>query len=685
MKKNFLIYLPLISVLVLSTFAELKVNAQNYLITFAGKGASTAVSTVEVENLSSGTFLTLNGGDILRLTALVGISPVENENSSAMKIYPNPMIDNSIVEISPPASGDAIITVYEITGKPITQIQSYLENFRQEFRLSGLKNGIYLINVSGNAYQFSAKILCNGQADGILKIEKVNDPDGPLDEKKAKKSYKESPDTIEMHYTAGDKLKYTANSGNYSTIITDIPTRDKTLTFNFIPCIDGDNNSYEGVKIGSQIWMAENLKTTKYNDSTAIQLVTDESAWPVLSEAGYSWYNNDEATNKDTYGALYNWYAVNTGKLCPAGWHVPKEEEWIVLIDYLGGESEAGGKLKEAGTSHWYDPNTGATNETYFTGLPGGNRRNYGAFDYGGNGAFWWSSTRDSAYSAVIWYVDDDYSGIYKYWEEKGAYSVRCVIGDSEPTLTLTTTAESSVTDTTANFGGIIIDDAGSAVTARGVCWSTSPNPTLSDSITTDGDGIGAFKSFISGLKLFTTYYVRAYAINSLGTAYGNEISFTSGIGMSYQGGIMAYALNPWDPGYIEGETHGLIAAPSDQSTGIQWYDGRDTTRINTDAGLGTGNANTDAIVASQGEGNYAAKLCYDLVLGGYSDWYLPSEDELMMLYLNKEAIGGFASEYYWSSSDSGDGIVMVQTFYNGAQHGGYKDYNYHVRAVRSF
>jgi len=162
---------------------------------------------------------------------------------------------------------------------------------------------------------------------------------------------------------------------------------NKTIT-------DIDGNIYNTVAIGTQIWMKENLKTTKYNDNTAIPLVTDNTAWEALATPGYCWYNNDEASYKDTYGALYNWYTVSTGKLCPTGWHVPTDAEWTTLTTYLGGESIAGGKLKETGTTHWLSPNTGATNESGFTALPGGYRGNpYGEFVEVGIYGVWWSAT----------------------------------------------------------------------------------------------------------------------------------------------------------------------------------------------------------------------------------------------------------------------------------------------------
>jgi uncharacterized protein (TIGR02145 family) len=177
----------------------------------------------------------------------------------------------------------------------------------------------------------------------------------------------------------------------------------------------------------------ENLKTTKYNDGNAIPLVTDLAVWVSLSTPGYCWYENDAATYKTTYGALYNWYTVNTGKLAPTGWHVPTDAEWTTLTTYLGGESVAGGKLKstgtiEAGNGLWYSPNDGATNETGFTAVPGGRRDSYGSFEYVGYYGDWWSSSE----TIMVWaagrymvYSDSDVNR-NEFYKSSG-FSVRCL------------------------------------------------------------------------------------------------------------------------------------------------------------------------------------------------------------------------------------------------------------------
>jgi len=252
----------------------------------------------------------------------------------------------------------------------------------------------------------------------------------------------------------------------------------------------------------------------------------------------------------------------------------------------------------------------------------------------------------------------------------------------------LTTTAITSITSSAATSGGIIISDGGSTITAKGVCWSTSPNPTISDDKTADGSGSASYASSITNLVPTTTYYVRAYATNSSGTFYGNEIMFTTlalTLCDSYGGGTVFY---------IDGTgEHGLICAPSDQGTGIQWYNGTFFITGVTATAIGTGATNTAAIIAAQGNGSYAATLCDNLVLNGYDDWFLPSKNEL-------EALANCAtldnSTFYWSSSESGPAYGQYWAWiYSPLDHISYevtaswrnlfKHYPFKVRAVRAF
>ncbi len=419
--------------LVVTMFCTIEANAQTYLISFAGTGESTAVSTVEVENLTAGTFLTLNGDDILRLTLTTGFNSIEPEQSAGMKIYPNPMTDKSKLMIFTPDAGDAIISIYDISGKRLAQITSFVEKYTQEYAISGLETGLYFVNVKGDKYQFSGKIMSNGNPEGTARIVKVSDNIG-VDKNVKKMNGKGVQATIDMEYTIGDRLKFTGISGDYSTVFLDSPSADKTITFNFISCTDGDGNSYPVVEIGTgtkgpQVWMAENLKTTSYSTGATIPLVTDITAWHDLLTPGYCWYDNNETAYKEAYGALYNWYTVGTGNLCPAGWHVPTEEEWITLADNLGGLAVAGGKLKETGTEHWANPNKGATNETGFTARGGGYRTHGGEYSsiffYC---RFWTSTEMTNDLNAIPFFIMYNYPILFKGGDLKRyAFSVRCL------------------------------------------------------------------------------------------------------------------------------------------------------------------------------------------------------------------------------------------------------------------
>lgn len=186
---------------------------------------------------------------------------------------------------------------------------------------------------------------------------------------------------------------------------------------------DIEGNVYNTVEIGTQVWMVEDMKVGKYNDGTTIPNITDKTAWQNSSTGACTWYNNEKA-----WGTLYNWYAVNTGKLAPTGWHVATHADWTTLTDYLGGENAAGGKLKETGTVRWDIPNIGATNESGFTALPCGFRKSDGTFSSFGGGGYWWSSTEFDALNSWARYIFWSDSFIYRgHFYKREGYSVRCV------------------------------------------------------------------------------------------------------------------------------------------------------------------------------------------------------------------------------------------------------------------
>ena len=194
------------------------------------------------------------------------------------------------------------------------------------------------------------------------------------------------------------------------------------------------------VTICTQVWTAKNLDIITYSDGTPIPQVTDPMEWANLTTGAWCYYNNDPANNA-VYGKLYNWYAAagiyNAAslanpklrkKLAPTGWHIPTDAEWTTLTTCLGGESVAGGKMKETGTAHWNSPNTDATNSSGFTGLPGGYRYYDGAFDLIGSYGLWWSSSEDD--TTLAWSLDLDYNNGGASRNSHGktdGFSVRCL------------------------------------------------------------------------------------------------------------------------------------------------------------------------------------------------------------------------------------------------------------------
>lgn len=190
---------------------------------------------------------------------------------------------------------------------------------------------------------------------------------------------------------------------------------------------DIDGNVYHTVKIGNQVWMVENLKVTKYNDGSDIPYLTNNSDWGNSTIGAYCWYEND-SLNKSPYGALYNWHAVNSDKLCPAGWHIPSDNEWITLATFLGGDNVAGYKMKEAGTSHWLSPNTNADNSSGFTALPGGYRFDDGS-NYVNKGiiGIWWSSSLSEDLPITYYINYMDLNLLKNTFHMTSGLSVRCI------------------------------------------------------------------------------------------------------------------------------------------------------------------------------------------------------------------------------------------------------------------
>jgi uncharacterized protein (TIGR02145 family) len=303
-----------------------------------------------------------------------------------------------------------------------------------KFIISGLFSGIYTLSVKSTGYFYSGKIFCASTSSLNPKITYIS---GNL-KSTAKGNLKSTQSLVPMQYTNGDQLLFKCFSGIYSTVIPLVPTQSQMVSANLVACTDVDNNNYTTVNIGTQVWMAENLKVGVSIDGTQEQ--TDNGTIEKYC------YDNDEA-NCNVYGGLYQWneimqYSTTPGTqgICPIGWHIPTNAELNTLTSFLGGQGVAGGKMKSTGiigngTGLWRYPNTGATNEIGFTAVPSGELNSIdSAFHNIGYKGCWWSSSLYSDNYAWYWETYYDLGVVSNYFGPKNqGFSTRCLWDGSLP------------------------------------------------------------------------------------------------------------------------------------------------------------------------------------------------------------------------------------------------------------
>ncbi len=528
---------------------SLSISAFTYNITFTGSNASTSVTSVEVQNLTKGTTVTVPAGFTLNLYDVVSSIDQPSINEDAIHIYPNPLQSKSTLSFFAPQAGKTQINVFGVDGRNLVASSNNLAAGNNTFQLS-LAPGAYILKVNGNGYTYAQQLISQSNSTELPTISFIgNEKPTNSHPQKANNFSK----VVSMLYTAGDQLLYKGTTGNYTTIVTDIPTESKFTNFFFVECKDADNNYYPVVKIGNQVWMAENYKYLPVV-SNPLESSSTEPYFYVYNYFGNELNGAKSTENYNSYGVLYNWKAATLST--PKGWHLPSDLEWGILNDYLSNNgygyidnSYIGKSI--SGNNYWADiicfeadlPNIGhelnKNNKSGFSLLPGGyvyNSNFYNITTY----AVLQGATESSQDGGFVTSLMNCGGGLWTggFGGKKSGLSVRYILNLETDTLPIVASTEViDLKNTTVTFKSELISNGGTGVIQRGFCWSTTPNPTLESNISKFANyeskpfvcyGIGPFFDNITNLNMNTTYYVRSYATNYKGTTYGSQTSFTT-------------------------------------------------------------------------------------------------------------------------------------------------------------
>ena len=559
-----LIVMKKLSLLSLLIILSISAFAQTVSVTFTGRdmnGHWVQLDRVVIANLTQNWTETIYWPDtVLTVENNIGINDCINNIAFGLsQNTPNPFNGTTDVNLTVADAGEVMLEIIDVNGHVVASHCVRPQTGIHQFRVSLSCVGVYVLTARQNGKISSIKMVNNaaGNGDNIVYKGMVS-----VQPKSGVRS------NVARPFSSGDLMEYKGyvvlgDEEVESETISSVSFSSQTYTLQFMldghPCpgtptlTDADGNTYGTVWLDGQCWMRENLRTTKYADATSISYGTGSSA-----TVAHWYYPNNSAANKLTYGLLYNWKAVrrNSGAsaenpsgvqgICPDGWHVPSDAEWKQMERYLGMnqyDADRTGFRGEiaaqlCGNTGWQPSaianaagNTAAEgrNASGFSALPAGCYRDgYSEFD---SVAHFWTVTGNGECCAFQRFLDYDNAGVNRdNGGQSDGYSVRCVRGEggSLANLPIATTYNATPATTSASLSGAVTYDGGLSVTERGFCWSLSHNPTLSDNHTIEGSGLGNFTSIVYGLSANTTYYVRAYATNSEGTSYGNEVNFTT-------------------------------------------------------------------------------------------------------------------------------------------------------------
>jgi uncharacterized protein (TIGR02145 family) len=443
--------LTLIFVIAISISTFSQKPTMELTFTAENSGQHIPLDSVFIKNITQGGDTTLYAPDtVLILDYVASIEEKEaiGENTfSVSQNYPNPFKGKTEFKLYLSEKEHINITVRDIAGRELEHYEKTLKRGYHKFTFYSGNETYYLLTITGKQTTKTIKMLSvNSKTANKRKLVYNEYKDNTI-------GYKSYKDIDNFGFAPGDELEYTACSDMGVRTIADSPTGNQTYIFQYAvgePCpgtptvTDADGNVYNTVQIGSQCWMAENLKTTTYGNGISIPHVTNDSIWRNITTGAYAWYDNDIGW-ENLYGGLYNWYAtINVNGLCPTGWHMPSNNEWIELTDFIGGaDSPHGNELKSCrqldsplGDScntmehpRWNQNNDDWGTDYYgFSALPGGNRNSFGTFNGLATGGNWWTSTVYSSTNA--WYRSLYYFNGFVEAGDKNkikGFSVRCI------------------------------------------------------------------------------------------------------------------------------------------------------------------------------------------------------------------------------------------------------------------
>ena len=424
---------------------------QDINVTFTPTGEATSIDSVTALNQRTKLSVTLPGDETLVLRQSTGIENVYSLGDQIM-VYPNPFAGDSKVTFTINEPQKVNLLIQNMTGQVVVMSEQWLQNGNNEFEISISDNGLYVLVVETKQGYECSKFVNLSSSGRENKINYAGSS-SYLNKQSRAGDIKSGQTDYSLDYSIGDYIHYTCYSGVMTTIFTDSPESSKNHDVGFAQCTDPDGKTYQVVRIGDHVWMAENLAYLPLVSPSNIGS-DSEAHYYVYGYEGTSVSEAKSTVVYEEYGVLYNWQAANYGKTpggevqetCPEGWHLPSEEEWTILTDYLTnngyGYGSSGSDIGKsmASTSGWDSSsdagdignNQSTNNISGFNAFPGGYRYRISGFDYLGKRAFFWSSSEYDSLSALRWYLRYSRDDVRRFHHYRSyGFSVRC-IKDSE-------------------------------------------------------------------------------------------------------------------------------------------------------------------------------------------------------------------------------------------------------------